>query len=118
MVPWVVSMYRAVFYLGVVLIFVFMPLFAHAALFVPFGGQIAKITPCPFNPSASLVLLKGFTQKALVYQSGASFSYREGPPVHPGQWLLGVYTTSLGGVSCPVPGAHIAGLIRFHGSSK
>lgn len=96
----------------------FVPLSAHAALFVPFGGQIAVITPCPLNPSASLITLKGFTSAELVYQEGTSFSYREGPPIHPGQWLLGIYTTGLGGVSCPVPKAKIAGLILFHGSSK
>jgi len=111
-------MYQA---FGAILGFFFIvaaPLSAHAALFVPFGGQIAEITPCPLNPTASLVLLKGFTTAALVYQGGTSISYREGPPLHPGQWLLGIYTTSLGGVSCPVPGAQISGLIRFHGSSK
>lgn len=113
-------MYRAVLSLGVLFVLGFSPLFAHAAaaLLVPFGGVIAKITPCPLNPSASLITLKGPTKKALVYQDGVSFSYREGPPLHPKQWLLGMYTTSLGGVSCPVSGVKKAGLILFHGSSK
>ena len=88
------------------------PVVSHAVSFTPFGGKILLVAPCPLNPSASLVTISlGPVKQIVVYQTGVSKSYREGPPIKTGQWLLGARVPL--GITCPG-----TGLIQFHGSSK
>ncbi|MDP3958256.1 MAG: hypothetical protein Q8Q36_02210 [bacterium] len=84
----------------------------------PFGGPIALIRPC-YNFSAFQVIVGPPVGGSFIYQTGASFSYLNGPPYRVAQWLLGMI---LGTSICDIdPGKIFNGqkgdLLRFHGSS-
>lgn len=66
----------------------FVPTAAHA--FIPFGGPIVSIQPCD-GGTAWLIRLGPPTPFNLIYVTGTPV-FREGPPRHPGQFMLGIAT--------------------------
>lgn len=102
-------------WLIVVLMFA-VPTFAFAQ--IPFGGAIVSIVPCP--ASASLWTIIGPPTPMSLMYTPVSRSFAYGPPVHPGQWLLGLATAP---APCLIPtpvGPIPIGFgftILFHGSS-
>ena len=80
---------------------------------MPFGGSIISILPC-INGAMYLVLGPP-SPGPYIYQAGVSRSYRNGPPTHPGQWLLGM--AAPGGVCTHGVDLLYGSIIIFHGSS-
>ncbi|OGZ04327.1 MAG: hypothetical protein A2648_01105 [Candidatus Lloydbacteria bacterium RIFCSPHIGHO2_01_FULL_41_20] len=88
----------------------------------PFGGPVVAIFPCFNNISAYRVILGPPSPGLYLYQTGVSRSFLFGPPIHPGQWVLGV---SGGPPLCDISSEkgvfkaakNVLGLIIFHGSS-
>ena len=84
---------------------------------LPFGGMVTSPPiPCLIPPGAYKIILGPPSPGIYMYQAGLTKSYSYGPPLHPGQWVLGTAVpatcvTSLGGVPIPVK------LIISHGSS-
>lgn len=68
-------------------IFIFLPQKLFAATL--FGGMIQKMNICVIPPGIYLKL-GGPVGGDFVYQIGKSLSYLFSPPIHIGQWLLGV----------------------------
>lgn len=87
---------------------------------VPFGGPIISMRPCYYPWGGWQITLGPPTPGTYLYQWGLSRSFLFGPPIHPGQYLLGVST---GVASCASyyddgwRGWRSGGLILFHGSS-
>ncbi len=104
--------------LAVVIAGVLLVPISASAIIKPFGGIITSIKPC-LKPPGLLIKMSG--GETLLYMFGISFSFIFGPPVHPGQGLLGL---SGKGVSCFTKHKkgkwkkkRSGGLILFHGSS-
>jgi len=86
---------------------------ALAALGIPFGGPIITIIPCN---TGALITLGGPRPGQYMYMPGTR-SFLFGPPIHPGQWLLGLFGPP---VPCVV-GLFVVGggaIITMHGSSR
>ena len=107
----------------VALVFLFVPAFAHAQAtpLLSFGGSILAITPCLYPFTGYHIVLGPPKGGSFIYQVGLSFSYLNGPPRRPGQWLLGM---SAPGIRCATGSTDgdwddwlSGGLIIFHGSS-
>ena len=91
-------------------LFMIAPSTAHAQ--IPFGGAILFMVTC----NASVWIGIGPpTPMGLMYVPG-SISYLNGPPLHPGQWLLGMAGPPVPCVVGPFTIA-VAPVILFHGSS-
>lgn len=106
------------------LVFLFTPALtsAQTGALSPFGGQILAMKPCLNFATGSFHITLGPPKGgSFIYQVGISLSYLNGPPTHPGQWLLGM---SAPGPRCATDiddgdftGWRTGGLIIFHGSS-
>ncbi len=85
------------------------------AIGLPFGGAITG-TVITCNDKSLYFKISAPTPMFLIYKPGLSFSYLFGPPIHDGQWLLGV-----AGVPSICTVGHTAyppaPTIDFHGSS-
>ena len=70
------------------------PLFASAALGVGFGGRVVSVIPClsPLGPAFQINIIPApKSQVSYIYLlPPATITYRNGPPTHPGQSILGV----------------------------
>ena len=96
---------------------------------IPFGGVITTYFPACVAPTGAAMIIQqplptgGFVPIPLMYLPGASVSFADGPPTHPGQWLLGMgaaFAPCL--IPCPLglcfyPGQPGGMVILFHGSS-
>lgn len=89
---------------------------------IPFGGQIVSNLPlCPATMPGSFMVTVGPPRGGIfMYLPGATFSYTYGPPLHPGQWLLGMagpIVPCLIFVPWGVQWIGQGSFIMFHGSS-
>ena len=90
---------------------------------LPFGGPIVNIFPGCVSPPGMGITIGPPTPMSLFYQPKASFSFAFGPPVSPGQFLLGNAASFVpclipcpAGV-CPYPPIPGGLFIIMHGSS-
>ncbi|TSC58559.1 MAG: hypothetical protein Greene041679_92 [Parcubacteria group bacterium Greene0416_79] len=110
------SLLKPLALLAVLALILAVPFYADAQ--VPFGGYITVVTPICQTPPA--VWLKT-TAGPFMYTSG-TVSFIAGPPRHPGQGLLGLFSGYIPCIiwgCCPPFPIKIGGgpLIILHGSS-
>lgn len=68
----------------------FIPAYAHAAL-IPFGGLITKTIPCAYPAGAMyMVITPAGSSPPMQIWTPATVTFREGPPLRVGQWVLGL----------------------------
>lgn len=60
-----------------------------AATGVSFGGQVITVDPTCINGVLITIRPAGASPIKLIWTPGASQTFRNGPPTHPGQWVLG-----------------------------
>lgn len=71
-------------------ILLFLPVQTNAAL-IPFGGLITKMIPCAYPPGAvHLTITPAGSSPPMQIWTPATVTFREGPPLRPGQWVLGL----------------------------
>lgn len=116
MLRYTLSMKYLKLFLFLLILFIF--LFPTASYAIgPFGGMIGFIFP--FCVEGWLLTLGPPTPGTYMYTWGTR-SYLNGPPTHPGQWLLGMAGPP---ITCHVPckaglcPVGVGSAIIFHGSS-
>jgi hypothetical protein len=100
--------------LFIALAFFCTPQFSLAQL--PMGGQILSIIPCNTGTWTIIRPPLPTLPFSLMYIAGASQFFLNGPPVHPGQYLLGMVTAPMVCFIGPAP-VGVGMIILFNGSS-
>lgn len=102
------SLWIFLFFLSLAILF--FPLSVHAQL--PFGGPIIWVTTC----NKGFWVLLGPPVAGQYFVNYGASTYLNGPPTHPGQFLLGMAT---GYQPCVIGPYTIGGglMILYHGSS-